>query len=1193
MFTWKRLFLAIGSILLLALLFVTLILPSMIIDRAKLWVAEETGRGLEIGSVSINPFSLSVEIRNLDLSDTDHSKSFIAWELLRISISSASIYHRALVLDQVSLEQPRIHLEKVSAERFNFSDLIPSSDAEPPDVKRGEPSRFSLNNISIQDGQIDFVDDSLEQQIHHTVRELTLVLPSIGNLPYMIDDPAQPLFHAVINDAALDLEGKVRPFTDIQEMQFDLDLENIDLPFYLGYVPIDLPVDVRNGKLSLALDILYRLSAESGSEVELSGNVNLAALDIWDKQQEQLFFLPLLQLEIAPSQPLKQDLHLSDVRIYNLEVQLTRDQTGFWNHARMAATTEHHPPLEIDEQTEPALPFNLLIDRVSIYDGVVHFRDDFPAGGFKSQVRAINIMVSDFALNRKNPAPFTLAMATVRSESFKASGQLLLDPFDLILQAEIKDLPLAAYAPYYADFYNQPLGGLLGVETRILVNQEQPLLISDSTIALRNASSAFNDREGARIEALDISGLSYDLTRNHLEVDTLSSTGATINFSRDQQGEWSFMSQNFPILAKGKEPLAPGNKQPEQQQGSAFSYRIGDVAIKDWNLDVHDRLPKKAARIQIDALELAISNLAAPEKTKSPFTLTTTLQRKGKLELKGSTSLADQETFVTTRLRGLPLASLSPYVAEQANLEIAGGALNTDLNTTIIPVANTMQITFDGNTQISRMHLLDGTRHRDLLKWDNLQIAGIKGAASPFKLAIDSITLSDYFARVLIDEQARLNLAEAFTQTATDNTEEQEAAQEPETVEPVTNDASVPDIRIGKVILQGGHVDFTDRNLPRPFQADMRELGGLIEGLNSANDASATVDLRGHLRNQSPLSITGAINPLAKELFLNLKLDFKDIEMSPFSPYSGNFVGYLIEKGKLNLELDYVIENHQLKASNKVLLDQFTFGEEVESEEAINLPVKLAVALLKDGKGQIHLDIPVYGNLDDPQFSIGGVIWTIIKNLLVKAATSPFALLGALAGGGDEDFSNITFDYGTARLNDVEKDKLQRMAQALLERPTLQLEVSGFIDPENDPEGYRREQLATQVKRLRYLDLAKEGQLPEGTEEDDIVVDAEEYHDYLWQIYTDADFPKPRNFIGMIKRLPETEQEKLIYANTSVSEEQLSSLARARGRAVQNFLVEIGQLGRERIFLKEQDITALPGNQTGVRARVELGATVR
>ena len=285
MFTWKRFILASGVIFLLALIFIVLILPGVIIDRATRWVAEETGRTLEIDSISISPFSLSVEIRKLQLSDADLTRPFVSWNLLRVSLSTASLYHRAPVIDELRLDQPTIHLERLTADTFNFSDLIPEQSEEAPVEPAGEPTRFSISNHTISGGRIDLIDSSLEEQVHHTISDLQLVLPAIGNLPHMVENPAQPLFHAVINDSPINLEGKLKPFTSTQEMQFNLILDNIDLPFYLDYIPIDLPVELRNGKLSLDLDILYRISAEAGGELELSGQIDLISLDIWDRLQ--------------------------------------------------------------------------------------------------------------------------------------------------------------------------------------------------------------------------------------------------------------------------------------------------------------------------------------------------------------------------------------------------------------------------------------------------------------------------------------------------------------------------------------------------------------------------------------------------------------------------------------------------------------------------------------------------------------------------------------------------------------------------------------------------------------------------------------------------------------------------------------------------------------------------------------------
>ena len=1203
MLTRKRLIYACVLIVCLFFGFVSLVLPGIIAGKAQNWVVDETGRTLKIGSISINPIGLTVSVRDLVLSEPDLETPFITWQNLTLSLSLKSLYYMAPVIDELKIEAPYVRLEHLPENQFNFSNLIPEPE-EPADPEpAGEPAHFSINNLTIHDGTIELVDSSRDKQVRHTIRELSLALPAIGNLPYMVEHPVQPMLHAVVNDSPIDAKGELKPFTETQETQVNLSLDNIDLPFYLGYVPFELPVHLYNGRLSFDLQILYSLSSETGPELELRGHLYLTSLDIRDRQNEKLFFLPLMQVDIAPTRPLARDIQLSALHVYNLEVYLHRDRQGVWNHSRLAmgraqAGTETAPERENEEQEEePSL--KLLIDDFRVRDGVVHFRDDLPAGGFETTAQEINIDLQKFALDTSEAIPFKLSLATQYKEIVTAHGDFLLDPFTLQLQTDFKDLKTAVYEPYYRDVYSVPLGGSMSVSARLDINPLQPLLVSQGQVTWKDAYIAFNDSEGMGIALMELNGLSYDMSENRLELVSYVARDGRMSFSRDDAGHWSLLSHNFPILRKLTEVPDETPRPAAKDEGQEFGYQIGEFALLNWQFDVRDNMPGTSVSLQARDFNLTLRNLAAPEKVQSPFEFATTFGHKGRVNLGGKVSIVGQSVDLEGQLKNIALNTFAPYVSEQANLVLQNGTLNLTTKVSAAPEQEGFNVRFGGNLGISRFHLLDGIHREDLLKWDNLQIARIKGQTAPMKLSIESITLSDYFAKVLIDEEARLNLVEVFgKEDSPAEGEDVDGDSSAGATATLDEEKTVPEkphpaIRIDAVTLQGGQVDFTDRNLPRTFHADMQELGGRISGLNSAPEARAEVDLRGSLRGQSPLTISGFVNPLAEKLSLDLKLSFRDIDLSPMSPYSGNYVGYLIEKGKLNLSLDYKVEDNQLKATNEVFLDQFTFGQSVESEEATSLPVKLAVALLKDRNGEIHLDIPVYGNLEDPQFSIAGVVWTIIKNLLVKAATSPFSLLGAILGGGGEDFSTINFEYGSARLSPVEQDKLQRMSQALIDRPSLDVEVSGFVDPDNDPEGYRKEQLSKEIRRLKYLDLIKDEALPEGLSEDDVEIPVEEYADYLWQVYREKDFPKPRNFIGMTKKLPESEMEKLIYANTEVNEEVLGKLAQARALAVQNFLAEDGQLPKERIFLKEPDITMAPDEATDNRARVELGASVQ
>ena len=385
--------------------------------------------------------------------------------------------------------------------------------------------------------------------------------------------------------------------------------------------------------------------------------------------------------------------------------------------------------------------------------------------------------------------------------------------------------------------------------------------------------------------------------------------------------------------------------------------------------------------------------------------------------------------------------------------------------------------------------------------------------------------------------------------------------------------------------LQGGTIEFIDESVTPRFTSKMLETGGRISGLSSEADTTAEVDLIGRLNNHAPLEITGRINPLATELFVDLKVSLRDMDLSPLTPYSGKYVGYTIEKGKLFVDTKYLIKGNKIKAETSFFLDQFNFGEAVESEKALKLPVKMAIALLKDRKGEIHLDLPVSGDLDDPEFSIGPVIFKMIMNLIVKAVSSPFALLGAMFGGGEE-LSFVEFDYGSSLLTEATVAKLATLAKAMVDRPALKLEITGRVDAEKDREALIQQRFDEKVKRQKREAMAKQDK---NIDLAAVVVEPDEYEKYLRKAYDLEDFPKPRNNLGLKKKLPVPEMEKLMLTHIEISDDDLRELAAERAQRIQDHLVVTGQIEAERLFLLAPDFSAdAAGKEDRVLSRADF-----
>jgi hypothetical protein len=491
----------------------------------------------------------------------------------------------------------------------------------------------------------------------------------------------------------------------------------------------------------------------------------------------------------------------------------------------------------------------------------------------------------------------------------------------------------------------------------------------------------------------------------------------------------------------------------------------------------------------------------------------------------------------------------------------------------------------------------------------------VRASLEPPQFAVDEVALTDFYSRLILNADGTLNVQNLLAKPGggptpavarADGTagapgaasearplEERRAddarpARQSVDAPPAGGGASIaiagerptgrpPEVRIGRITLARGNVNFSDFFVRPNYSANLTGIAGSIGSLTA--QTAGEVELRGRIDNTAPIEIRGRINPLAADLFADIEASARDIELPPLSPYSAKYAGYGIDKGKLSMEVRYRIEDRRLNAENRVLLDQLTFGDKVDSPTATRLPVLLAVALLKDRNGVIDINLPVAGSIDDPQFSVGALVLRVIVNLITRAVTAPFALIGALAGGGEE-LAYVEFGPGSATIDAAAQTKLASLAKALNDRPALKLEIAGRVDPERDREGLRRSAVDRQVRAQKAKALGK------GAGE--VGVEPGEYEKYLSAAYRAADFPKPRNVIGLVKDLPLAEMETLLLTHATATDDELRQLAGERAVAAKTWLVETGKIAAERVFLTAPRMSADGIGDKGRASRVDF-----
>ncbi len=684
-----------------------------------------------------------------------------------------------------------------------------------------------------------------------------------------------------------------------------------------------------------------------------------------------------------------------------------------------------------------------------------------------------------------------------------------------------------------------------------------------------------------------VKGVEVDFINRTATIDEAATRKGTVRVTREMDGAIDLAKLFSPKEGNTGKTTPPPPASSAKEASPEWLVQVKKASLEGYSVIALDRTPEEPVTVRVSRLDVTAENLSTEKNRRGRLSLAAALNKSGKIAFGGALGLNPLSAELDLDARTIDLAPFEPYVTNRINISLTGGNVSAKGKFALATKDNAIRTTYTGTILASKVATVDKATSEDFLNWESLHLDGFSMGTSPLSIAIREVALTDFYSRIVVTPEGTLNVQNivrkeepaAGSGTAGGAPDNVAAVKTPEPPEPPTP------VSIRLVSLQGGRINFTDYHIKPNYSANLLEVGGRISGLSSEETKMADVDLRGKLENYAPLEITGKINPLRNDLFLDLKVDFKDMDLSPLTPYSGRYAGYTIEKGKLSLSLEYRIVDRKLTASNNVFLDQFSFGEPVESPDATKLPVRLAVALLKDRSGEITLDLPVSGSLDDPQFRLGHVIVKIIVNLLAKAATSPFALLGAVFGGGEE-LSYLEFDYGKDTLGKAGEAKLKTLSKALHDRPALKLEIAGYVDSEKDREALRQSLFDRKVRSQKRKDLVRKG--GQAPSLDNVVVDAKEYPEYLKRAYRAEKFPKPRNFIGLVKDLPVPEMEKLMFAHLQVTDDDLRLLAQRRAQAVRDSLVASKEVEPERIFLVEPKSLAPEKKEKERDSRVEF-----
>ena len=1279
-----------------------LAVPPIAKSQIQKIASEKLGRKVTVGKIDFRPWTLELTVDDVSIATADGSQPQFHVARLYADAELQSVLRLAPVIDAVRVESPVVKLTHLADGKYDIDDILAKL-AAAPGAPKSDPPRFAIYNIAISGGSVDFNDETVKRT--HTLRDLVLNVPFLSNLASKREVKTEPKVAFVLNGSKFDSTAFSTPFADNRKTDARVQFKGLDLAPYIGYIPSGLPIKLQAGALDADLKIDFEQAATAG--LKLSGTIEAHGTKLADGKGRDLLGFDSLKVELADVRPLDRMVHLGEVSLTAPRLVVARDAAGQLNLLATdpaTGTTEKVAPRAAADSAAartdtPAPGWKVQVDKVALNGGNIGWRDATtqPAAAIDASELAIQATTVTWPMAKA--APFSGSM-TLAGAHLKFKGEATDKA--ATVQTDVDALPLSLAAPYLAQSLEPTVDGKLSGQIDVAWTKPE-LKFKAVRLALDGLALTQGKAAVASVGRFELTDAEVDMTKHTLAIASFTATNPKVVVERDNEKRWMFerwlkapaTGSKDADVAKVAAPkpvnasAAPGTPAAD---ATPWALTIATMAVDNGAVSYSDKAGSTPVAIELTALKVSAQKIAPNTATVSPLQVSGRIAvtggraDAGRFDYKGNLVLKPLAAEGRVEVAAFPAHAFKAYYANALNVDIRRAYANYSgtVKYAAAPAGMSLKLAGDSALEDFRANSASLTqtpgidRTNQLLSWKALSLRGLQVTMAPgTALGVDvrETTLTDFFARVIVDPTGRINLqdlAKSPEQVASGSATPNGAAAAPTAVTPATpgtasapaaavttrkpgggttttavrpatssgrtisaeervggdpvaaapkaassapqvSDASTgpkPIIRFGPMSLINGKVDFTDQFVKPNYSADLTELTGKLSAFSSQPEAGAggtpalaDLELRGKAEQTASLEIVGKLNPLAKPLELDITGKMRDLDLPPLSPYSVRYAGHNIERGKLSLEVNYKIApDGRLTATNNMVLNQLQFGEEVQGAPN-SLPVRLAVALLADRNGVINVDLPLSGSINDPQFSVGPLIWKALVNLIVKAITSPFSLLTGGLGGGSGESSTITFDAGSSALSDSARQGLDKVAKALADRPGLQMTVVGTSSLDKEAEAFKRQrlrQLAQAEKRRgaaravantsasTVTDTAGADTAADSAAAVPPVTDAE-YPALLTAVYKRADITKPRNMVGLAKDLPLKEMEDLLMASVTADEETMRKLAVERGAVVRDYL--LGQkVPSDRLFLgavrtRAADANWKPGAELNLATR--------
>jgi uncharacterized protein involved in outer membrane biogenesis len=988
--TSKFFLISVGALLLFTLAGFILA-PNMIRWYVPKYTQDQLKCQASMGKVLLNPFLLRFEVNDFSLNGPD-GVPLVSFAKLYLDCDMTGFFHWAIHFQDIRLEKPLVNLVVEPDGSLNFAALAPKSSEEKPKTSESRPLGFILGTMAITGGEV-------------TVTDRRQVTP------------------ATLNFQNLDLE--LRTLTTLVEKNgsYSMEAGTSDGETIAWHGQLSLMPFHSNGKIvfsGIRTASLWKFLQHSVNLEEPKGLLGIST-----------------DYQLSAAQiPLHLTLENFRADLSGVALKLTSAETPFFELNRFDINSAH-----FDLASR-----KLQIKRFLVDGGVLHVGID-EAG----QSNLEKVMRSKLRVEEKETGSAVSEAGAQPPPSEEPPWTVNVEAFEIKdMACDLEDLSRSL--PMAAGISN------ISISSRAAIKAGAQTQVTVKDIVTEFKGVQFGIKAAPiplfAAQRFVLEGGDVDLGAKALTIARINISDGHIDVGRNRDGKINWEQ----LFARKIGTLEQAVSKPDSGHPSPWKFLLKSFELDDFRSEVVDQtvLAEKPLN-QLRDLKVRLSEVDG--KSPMKFEVGFGLERGGKVALRGKVNPVPPSVEANINLTGVDLTALQPFLEPFITLTLDSAAVSTDGIFRYGQPGGGSKLSYEGSLGVEKLSLNQPGSKETYLGWGAMKISKIKLAIEPNRLQIDEIRLSKPVAEVIIAEDRTLNLAKivkeqsiaggAETPTklqlkdATPKNPARNTAQHAGSGDPFP-------FSIGKIKIEDGNMVFADLSLKPEFMTRVHALKGTVGRLSSEKKSLSEIQLDGRVDQYGMVNISGALDINDFKQSTDITITFSNVEMANISPYSGRFAGRRIESGKLSLDLKYQIQTNKLVGDNKIIVDNLVLGEKVDSPDAVNLPLDLAVALLSDSNGRIDLGLPVSGELDDPQFSIGPIIWKAFVNIITKAVTAPFRALGSLFGSGAEKFNAVEFDPGKADILPPEKEKLKKVAEVLQKRPQLKLVVQGQYSPEID-----------------------------------------------------------------------------------------------------------------------------------------------